>query len=269
MSNIEDTLKQTALQAAKETGNFLMENIDKIKADEISYDANSAPTTKIDKEAEQKIIDIIKASFPNHAFLGEELGEITAKSEYKWIIDPIDGTNNYIAKRDTFSVSIGLEYKGEIILGVVYLPKRDELFLAERGKGATLNNQPIHLKNTDDLSKANITYSTYPGKEAETKKLDQKILAAIPQVEYFGADKPNPVFGRGSMAAEFCYLACGRLDGLIRLKQKPWDAAAGSLIAAEAGAKMVNLEGGKCSIYEGDYIAGNDKIVDQILKIIK
>lgn len=274
MTNDENNLRQIAIKAAKEAGKFLMENIDNVKSDEIQYDIHANPTTKIDRASEQKIVEIIKASFPEHAFLGEELGKSVLISEYKWIIDPIDGTNNYIAKRNTFSVSIGLEYKGEIILGVIYLPKTDEMFVAEKGKGATLNNEPIHISKVDDLSKAVITYSTYPGSEDdEVGGLDKRIMNSISNVKYFGFYDGTHIidetFGKGGMAAEFCYLACGRIDGLIRLKQKPWDVAAGSLIAAEAGAIMTNLDGKECDVYKGDYVTGNAEIVKQLLGIIK
>lgn len=266
-------LKEVAIKSALEAGKFLMENIDSIKLDEIQYDIHESPTTKIDRESERKIIERIKSSFPDHSFLGEELGKSWLNSEYKWIIDPIDGTNNYIAKRNTFSVSIGLEYKNEIILGIIYLPKTDEMFVAEKGNGATLNNVPIKISNVSDLSKAIITYSTYPGSENNnTNWLDKRIMNSIPNVRYFGfydnVHIIDEVFWKGSMAAEFCYLACGRIDGLIRLKQKPWDVAAGSLIASESGAKIVNLNGFSSNIYEWDYIVGNTEIIDKVMKII-
>lgn len=272
MQNFESELKSVAIKAAREAGYFLMQSINGIDSASIRYDQNCNPATKVDSISERMIIEIIKSSFPDHDFLGEELGEILQNSQYKWIIDPIDGTNNYIAQRDTFSVSIGLEYNNEIILGVVYLPKRDELFVAEKGFGATLNEKLIHISDVSDLSEAVVTYSTYPGSEKETKEFDKKIITAISHIQYFGfkdSNDVNPTFGKGSMAAEFCYLACGRIDGLIRLKQKPWDVAAGSLIASEAGAKMVNLRGESCSVYEGDYIAGGSSMVDNILEIIK
>lgn len=268
---MSEDLKQAATKAATEVGEFLMENIDKIDSNLIKRNPDSSLTTDIDKASEEKIIKILRSSFPDHAFLGEELGSRKSNSEYKWIIDPIDGTGSYIAKRDTFSISIGLEYQGEIILGVIYLPKLDELFVAEKGKGATLNNKPIRINNTNDLSKAIINYATYPGYEKETQHLDQSLVSAIPNMQRFGfkkGDRIDPIFGTGTMAAEFCYLACGRLDGLMRFKQKPWDVAAGSLIASEAGAKLVNLKGKATSVYEGDYIAGDPELVEQILKVI-
>ena len=133
-----------------------------------------------------------------------------------------------------------------------------------------MNDKSISLSTNNELSKAVITYSTFPGYEDETKFLDKVIFSRVPNLKFFGYnDKKDidPVFGRGSMAAEFCYLACGRIDGLIRLKQKPWDVAAGSLIAAEAGASMVDLKGKKCSIYEGDYVCANHELLKKIKKM--
>jgi len=227
------------------------------------------PTTKEDSQAEKLIIEIIKSKFPDHDFLGEELGGQDSNAEYKWIIDPIDGTNNYVAKRDTFTVSIGLEHNEEIILGVVYFPKRNELFIAEKGKGATLNDKPIQIKNEFDLSKAVVTCAIYWDHEEEFEWLQKAIIDEISNSEIFGSKKTNPIFGGGSVAAELCYVACGRIDGLIRLKQKPWDVSAGQLIASEAGADLFNLKGEKTSVYEGDYIAGNPELVKKLLKIIK
>lgn len=259
-------MKEVAVKAAKEAGNMLMKHIGKHTILSIQ---NGHPTTKEDKEVEAKVIGILKSAFPNHGILGEELGEQHTVSEYKWIIDPIDGTNNYIEGRDTFSVSIALEHKGEVILGVVYLPKRNEMFIAEKGKGATLNDKNITIGNKTDLSMAKINFSIYSEGESGFLEIKNRVLKAIPTLKYLGPSNVDPVFGKGSMAAEFCYLACGRIDGLIRLKQKPWDVAAGQLIAAEAGAKMCNFEGEKCSIYEGDYIAANPKLLTKIMELIK
>lgn len=254
--------------AAKEVGKYLIKEFKSL-----NRKTNlSNPSIKQDREAEKLILKILKNKFPNHNFLCEESGVQNNNSEYKWIIDPIDGTNNYIDGRDTFSVSIGLEKSGDMILGVIYLPKRDELFWAIKGNGAYLNNKLIKVSNQDNVSKSVITYSTYPGYEAETYNLNKEILTKFPKIIYFGYKNKkdiDPIWGRGSMAAEFCYLACGRIDGLIRLKQKPWDVAAGHIIAKEAGAKMNNLKNKKCSIYDGDYIAANPILLKKINDILK
>jgi len=256
-----------AIIAAKEAGRLLMDQINNT----INVDDLSNPSIKQDQDSELLILKIIKESFPNHGFLGEEFGQINPESNYKWIIDPIDGTNNYTGGRDSFSVSIGLEKDKEIIIGVVYLPKRDELFYASKGEGSYLNEKMIKVSNQADISKAVITYSTYPGQENKTKILDEKIINSVPFVKFFGffdIKNIDQTFGRGSMAAEFCYLACGRIDGVIRLKQKPWDVAAGSIIVKEAGAMMNNLQGENCSMYEGDFIAANPSLLTEINKIV-
>ncbi|MFT4305109.1 MAG: inositol monophosphatase family protein [Candidatus Woesearchaeota archaeon] len=264
--NLNKELKLGIL-ATKEAGKLLMKQINSVER----KDDLSNPSTKEDKNSELLILKILKKEFPEHGYLGEEFGEQNPNANYKWIIDPIDGTNNYIGGRDSFSISIALEKNNEIVLAIVYLPKRDELFYAIKGKGAYLNEKPIHVNNNENYSKAIITYSTYPGDEHKTENLNKKIFDKFPKVKYFGfKDKKNldKTFGRGSMAAEFCYLACGRIDGLIRLKQKPWDVAAGSLIAKEAGAEMNHLKGNKCDIYEGDYIASNPKFLKIINEIV-
>lgn len=265
--HLDDFLEITIF-AVKETGKYLLEQF-KFLNQKTNL---SNPSIEQDKKAEELILKILKNKYPNHNYLCEESGNQENDSEYKWIIDPIDGTNNYIDGRDTYSISIGLEKNKEIILGVVYLPKREELFYAIKGKGAYLNSQPIKVNKHEDISKAIITYSTYPGYEAETYNLNKEILTKFPKIIYFGYKNKkdiDPIWGRGSMAAEFCYLACGRIDGLIRLKQKPWDVAAGHIIAKEAGAKMNNLKNKKCSIYDGDYIAANPILLKKINDILK
>lgn len=248
-------------------GEFLLRNIDHAKL--ITSVQN--PTTQEDLDSEKIILSILQAAYPDHAFLGEELGRQETSSEYTWIIDPIDGTNNYIEGRDTFSVSIGLEKSGEIILGVVYLPKRDELFVAELDKGATLNGDLIRASTVIDLEQAVITYSAYPGSEEAMKVMETKLEASLPNMKRFGfdSDERDPLFGRGSMAAEFCYVACGRIDGLVRLRQKPWDVAAGSLIVREAGAVLADLQNHVPSIYEGDYVAANPELQKKIIALLQ
>ncbi|MBI5621474.1 hypothetical protein HY933_01240 [Candidatus Falkowbacteria bacterium] len=134
-----------------------------------------------------------------------------------------------------------------------------------------LNGQPIAISTNHDPATAVVTYSIYPGHEKEFAALEAKLILALPALKHFNSldwHQLDPIFGRGSMAAEFCYLACGRIDGLVRLKQKPWDVAAGSIIAAEAGATMTNLRQQPCSVYEGDYLAANPSLLKKIFQII-
>lgn len=265
-NNTRDLL-EVAVIATKEAGGFLMEQFKFIN---IKTNLKNL-SIKQDKEAEKLILKIVKTKYPNHNFLCEESKNPITNSKYKWIIDPIDGTNNYIDGKETFSVSIGLEKNNEIFLGVVYLPKRKELFYAIKGKGAYLNGKQIKVSCQTDISKSIVIYSTYPGCEKKTEYLNKKIIDFFPKITYFNYKNKKDIdlfWGRGSMAAEFCFLACGRIDALIRLKQKPWDVAGGCIIAKEAGAEMNNLKKKKCSIYEGDFIVANPILLKKINNII-
>lgn len=260
-----EPFKLVAIEAAQSAGEFLMENLGKAEVSGIQYGSELVLKTKQDDASQALIIEMLRKQFPSHGIIAEETKDhkIVTNSRFKWIIDPIDGTNNYLEGRDTFSVSIGLEFDGRVVLGIVFLPKRNEMFVAEEGKGAMLNGERIHVGNVADLASAVVTFSTFAGREAETKHLTNKILQAIPHVKVFGFEKDgrvDPLFGRGSMAAEFCYVACGRIDGVIRLKQAPWDVAGGSLISREAGATLFNLQGNEPSVYEGDYIVANPQL---------
>lgn len=274
-ANVEsmENLKHAAIEAAQAAGKLLMENLGKAEVNGVQYGSELVLKTKQDDASQALIIEMLRKRFPDHGILAEETKdhEIITKSRFKWIIDPIDGTNNYLDGRDTFSVSLGLEMDGRIVLGVVFLPKRNEMFVAEEGKGATLNGERIHVGDIADLSRAVVTFSTFAGREAETKHLMDRIFRVIPHVRAFGFEKDggvDPLFGRGSMAAEFCYVACGRIDGVIRLKQAPWDVAGGSLIVKEAGATLFNLSGNEPSVYEGDYIAANPQLSEKLRDLI-
>lgn len=272
MVPIED-LESIAVSAARKAGALLEERRGKAQIKGTQYGSKLCVTTEEDGESELVIVDIIRHAFPDHGFLAEEQHKTNRDAEYLWVIDPIDGTNNWLSEdRDTYSVSIACYRKGEPLLGAVYLPARDELFLARAGSGATLNGTRIHVGKNSDLADADVTFSTMPGSEAETESLNERVLEALPHVRHFGYLKEgdvDPLFGRGSMAAEFCFLACGRIDGLIRLKQKPWDVAAGSIIAREAGAVMTDLEGNECSIHEGDYVAANPGLQPRLLEALR
>lgn len=251
----------------REAGSRLIES----SLDTDIWDPLTNPSIRQDKETERFILDFLHQHFPEHGCLGEEFGWENQQAEYIRIIDPIDGTNNYVEGRDTFSISLGLAYQGEIILWVVYLPKRDELFSAIKGEGAYLNGERISVGNCQSPEQAIVTYSTAPGHEHETAFLDEKVIAAFPKLKFFAftaGKQVDSTFGRGAMAAEFCYLACGRIDALMRFRQKAWDVAWGCLIAQEAGAKMNNLDENPCNVYEGDYIAANPTLLQKINKIL-
>lgn len=264
-----DEFAEVAKTAARAGGDLLLRSSPKVVG---SHYSELNPVTRQDKEAELEVVHVIKQSFPNHSFLGEELGRRGSASEYVWIIDPIDGTNNFVAGRDTYSVSIGLEHKGKIIVAAVYLPARDEMFTSNLGKGSHLNGRRVHVSTTSSLSSASITFSVFPGQENEYTNAMNQVKEGLPNATIFGfasEESADSTFGRGSMAAELCYVACGRIDGLIRLGQKPWDVAGGSLIVSEAGAELLDLKGYPADVYKGDYIVANPVLAKQLFELVR
>ncbi|MCW3119654.1 MAG: inositol monophosphatase [Chitinophagaceae bacterium] len=228
----------------------------------ISYkEGVNNPVTEADHAAEKAIMDVIKAQFPDHYILSEEAGEIIQDSNYKWIIDPIDGTINFSRGIPLNCVSIAVELNKEIILGAVYNPHLDELFFAEKGKGATLNEKPIRVSG-------------------ESTVLKSCLVTGFPYTYLDTPNGPLDVFGRlirkgvsvrrlGSAAIDLCWVAAGRFDGFYEHKLEAWDSAAGYLVVEEAGGKVTDLKGQKYSPYQHGIVATNGKIHEELLRVIE
>jgi myo-inositol-1(or 4)-monophosphatase len=216
--------------------------------------------TEADHASEKAIIEVIRSNFPGHYILSEESGEIVQESEYKWIIDPIDGTVNFAHGIPINCVSIAIEHKGEMIMGAVYNPHFSELYFAEKGKGATLNEQPIHVsKETDVFKSCLVTGFPYTYLDMPNGPL-----------EVFGRliRKGVPVRRLGSAAIDLCWVAAGRFDGFYEHKLEAWDSSAGFLIVEEAGGRVTNFKGEKYSPYQHRIVATNGKIHEDLLKVI-
>jgi myo-inositol-1(or 4)-monophosphatase len=213
--------------------------------------------TEADHASEKAILDTIKAAFPDHFIMSEEVGEIVMDSEYKWIVDPIDGTVNYAHGIPLCCISIGLEKAGEMIMGVVYNPFLKEFYFAERGQGATLNGESIQVSGQTDLMKACLvtgfpyTYINEPNGPLEV--FSRFIRKGI------------PVRRLGSAAIDLCWVAAGRFDGFYEHKLQAWDSAAGFLMVEEAGGKATDFKGDLYSPYQPHIVATNGKIHDDIL----
>ncbi|CUS84518.1 myo-inositol-1(or 4)-monophosphatase [Candidatus Kryptonium thompsonii] len=249
-----------AIEAAKEAGKFLKMNLGKVKNIERKREEINL-VTEIDKGSEKKIIEFIKSKFPNHSILAEESGETSKTSEYKWIIDPLDGTTNYTHSFPVFCVSIALEYKGEVIIGVVYDPNLDELFYAEKGKGAFLNGKKISVSKTDKLIKSMLaTGFPYNVKENPDNCVEHFVNFLM---------EAQAIRRLGSAALDLVYVACGRLDGFWEVDLNPWVVAAGKIIIEEAGGMITDFYGNKFSIYTKGVVASNGLIHQQMLEIIK
>lgn len=224
-----DDARQWALAAGEiQLGYFRSDRLD-IRAKLNDSDV----VTAADKAAERLILDSIHAKYPTHSILSEESGADTHDSPYRWIIDPLDGTTNFSAGLPMFSVSIGLEYCGKMLLGVVYAPYLREMFHAVKGCGAFLNGTPIHPSSTDRLSHAVVATGFPVDKDTSPDCNLDNVARVLPLV--------RGMRRLGSAAIDLCYVAAGYLDAYWELNLHPWDVAAGSIIIAEAGARLTHF----------------------------
>ncbi len=216
--------------------------------------------TEADHAAEKAIMDCIRRHYPDHHILSEETGEIVQDSNYKWIIDPIDGTVNFAHGIPLNCVSIAIEQAGTIILGAVYNPHLHEFYFAEKGKGARLNDKPIAVSKQTQTAKACLvtgfpyTYINMPNGPLEI--FERFIRRGV------------PVRRLGSAAIDLCWVAAGRFDGFYEHKLEPWDSAAGYLIVEEAGGKVTDLAGNPFSIYQHKVLATNGLIHEEMINVI-
>jgi myo-inositol-1(or 4)-monophosphatase len=216
--------------------------------------------TEADHAAEKAIMDVIKSVFPDHYILSDEAGDLKQDSNYKWIIDPIDGTVNFAHGIPLNCVSIAIEHHGEIIMGAVYNPHMNEFYFAEKGKGATLNDKPIRVSEETKVIKACLVTGfpyTYINMENGPLQIFQRFVT-----------KGVPVRRLGSAAIDLCWVAAGRFDGFYEHKLEAWDSAAGYLIVEEAGGKVTDHEGNKFSVYQHKVLATNGKIHDEMVEVI-
>ena len=253
------SLKDIAIKAAKKAGKLLKENLNKEK--KIEFKGEVDLVTELDRAAEGLIIDILKSGLPESGILTEEREEIVALNDYRWIVDPLDGTTNYAHSYPVFCVSIALEKKGEVILGVVYDPTLEELFVAEKGRGATLNGEEIAVSKTSDLSRGLLS-TGFPYDIRTSPDNNLNFFASF-------ALKAQAIRRAGSAALDLCYVACGRFDGFWELKLKPWDVAAGGLMVLEAGGKLTDFKGKPFSIYSKETLATNGKLNGEMMEILR
>ena len=249
-------LKQTLLKAIEAAAVILKENFNQPFTISNKEGINNL-VTEVDHKSEKAIIDIIKADYPEHFILSEEVGEIVQDSVYKWIIDPIDGTINYANSIPMCCISIGVEVDGKMEIGAVYNPFINELFFAQRGFGATLNDQIIHVSNKTEVATSCLatgfpyTYLDMPNGPLEV--FSRLIKSGV------------PVRRLGSAAIDLCYVAAGRFDGFYEHKLQAWDSVAGFLIVEEAGGKVTDLKGNYYNPYQPGILATNGKIHDELL----
>lgn len=251
-------LRQVAFTAARAAGQIQRDRIGNIG--NIDYKSAFNIVTDVDKACELKIIEILNENFPNDQILAEESGAHESASTRRWLIDPLDGTANFSHGYPFFCVSIGLEDAGVMQLGVVYNAVADELFWAERGKGAYLNDKPIKVSGHSRLATC-LLATGFPADTATAK------LSNIVQFSKV-TDLSMGVRRDGSAALDLCFVACGRLDGFWEMKLAQWDLAAGTIICREAGASVTNLTGGEFDIRTGHVLATNGSIHTELIEAL-
>lgn len=248
-----------AISAAKTAGAIQIANV----GADLGISSKSTASdlvTRVDKECEAAIREAILTAFPNHAILGEEGGNI-GDSEYQWIVDPLDGTVNYAHGFPFFCVSIGLEVRGERVVGVVFDPNRFELFHAVKGSGAFLNGATISVSSIAELGGRAMLATGFPYDTAAA-------MNALEVFKHFLA-LGLPVRRPGAAAIDLCYVACGRIDGFFEYKLQPWDCAAAILIIEEAGGRVTNFSNGAYNYADKKIVATNGHLHAQILEVIE
>ena len=251
-------LLNVAVMAARRAGNTLMRyqvNLEKLK---VEVKGHNDYVSEADRKAEEIVIDVIHKHYPDHAILGEESGSI-GESDTVWIIDPLDGTTNFLHGFPVFCVSIGVQVKGRIEHAVVYDPTRQELFAASRGSGATLDGRKIRVSGQKDLKHALIG-TGFPFRQAESEM--DPYLDMLKKILKHTSGIRRP----GAAALDLCYVACGRLDGFWETGLAPWDLAAGSLIICEAGGIISGLDGSEDYMDTGHVLTGTPKIYSALAR---
>jgi len=256
-------LLNIATQAARAAGGNILHHLDRIDQLNVEHKGKNDYVSEVDKEAENTIIQTIKKYYPDHEILAEESGASTnkgKKSDTRWIIDPLDGTTNFLHQFPQFSVSIAVEVKGKVQHAAIFDPVRDEMFTASRGSGAFVNNRRIRVY--------------------EQKTLDNSLLATgFPYYDFSYLDAymsslkefitlTSGVRRAGSAALDLAYVACGRVDGYWEFNLKPWDIAAGALIVTEAGGLSTDFKGGDEFLKNGNILAANPKLYKEMAQTL-
>jgi myo-inositol-1(or 4)-monophosphatase len=258
---MSEPLKNIAIEAARAAGVIIIRAMKRMDTIKIAEKKPNDFVTEVDQRVEQEIISIIKKAYPSHSILAEETGA-SEGDDYQWIIDPIDGTRNFIHGFPHFAVSIAVAYRNKIEHGVIYDPLRQELFTATRGKGAQLNERRIRVSQRKLLQEClfgtGFAYRHEDKDNPVPPKIFETILPTCGDIRRVGA-----------ATLDLAYVACGRLDGFWEMGLKPWDMAAGALLIKEAGGIVCDPSGSEDYLKTGSIVAANPTIIRQLLKAMK
>lgn len=250
-------LVNIAVSAARAAGAVILRNAERIESLQVDRKSHNDFVSQVDRMAESEIIRLIQRNYPDHAILAEESGASGSdpNAEVRWIIDPLDGTTNFLHRIPHYAVSIGVEVKGRLEHGVIYAPATNDLYTASRGTGALLNNRRIRSSATRELNDALIG----TGVPLREEYLDRY----LPMIRNIAASTAG-VRRAGSAALDLAYVAAGRLDGFFEFNLKPWDIAAGIVLVQEATGVVRPLEGDEDPIRSGHILAANNRLVDAL-----
>ena len=256
----QDKAFEIAKKAARQAGEFIKSRFLNLKPEEVFKKSKHDLVTSVDKGAEKIILDLITNNFPNHAILSEEAGEKGKKSDYLWVIDPLDGTTNFFIGNPLFAVSIALFHKKEVVLSVIHVPITNQTFSAQKGKGAYLNETRLSVSQKTELDSAYLAYCFPPKKEGmiEIAKIFPKLVKRASLMRQFG-----------SASWEICQVATGKLDGFFMPQANSWDVAGGALLVQEAGGKVTNFQGENWTLKDKFFMATNGKIHQELLGFLK
>jgi myo-inositol-1(or 4)-monophosphatase len=254
-----DRVKKVAFKAAREAGEILRKGVGNVK--NIDYKSAFNVVTDVDKASESLIVSIIHENFPDDYILAEESGLIESRDAgRRWLIDPLDGTANFAHSYPFFCVSIALEVAGKVHFGTVYNPLSDELFWAEHGKGAYLNDKAIKVSASQSLA-VSLLATGFPPDSKNAKHTNIEQFACITDLSY-------GVRRDGSAALDLSFVACGRLDAFWEMKLAPWDLGAGTLLIEQAGGRVTNLLGGPFDIEAGHVVASNSHLHEELVNAL-
>jgi myo-inositol-1(or 4)-monophosphatase len=250
----------TAIKAARRAGNVIMRHLDRLERLTVETKGRNDFVTEVDRMAEAEIISVLRTAYPSHAVLAEETGRQQG-DDYLWIVDPLDGTTNFLHGYPQFGVSIALQHKGRLEQAVVFDPHKNELFTASRGAGAQLNERRIRVSQVSDMQYA-LLGTGFPFKQQQfLETWIDTLRELLPRV--------SGVRRAGSASLDLAHVACGRFDGFWEFGLSAWDMAAGCLLIQEAGGLVGDFSGGKDYLETGNVIAGNPKIYEQMLALIR
>ncbi|GAB3625433.1 inositol monophosphatase [Pandoraea terrae] len=250
-----------AVKAARRAGSIINRASLDIDAVRVSKKQHNDFVTEVDQAAEQAIIQTLQQAYPDHAILAEESGESDHESEFQWIIDPLDGTTNFIHGMPYYCVSVALAHRGQVTQSVIYDPTRNDLFTASRGRGAYLNERRIRVSRRDRLADGLIG-TGFPYRDLQGIENYLKMFSTMTE-HCAGIRRP------GAAALDLAYVAAGRMDGFFEQGLKPWDMAAGSLLVSEAGGLVGNYTGESDFLHQGEILAGNPKMFAQMVKLLE